>query len=41
MTAMLRNKAFIISMLIVAAIAIQFWTGSRYPQLDQKAMMAG
>ena len=38
---MLRNKAFILSLLIVAGIAIQFWTGSRYPQLDQKAMMAG
>lgn len=39
--AILRNKAFILTFLIVAVIAIEFWTGSRYPALDQKAMMAG
>lgn len=39
--AILRNKAFLLALLIVAGLAIEFWTGSRYPQLDQKAMMAG
>ena len=39
--AILRNKAFLLSLLIVAGLAYDFWTGSRYPQLDQKAMMAG
>jgi len=38
---MFRNKAFLLSLLIVAGLAIQFWTESRYPALDQKAMMAG
>lgn len=39
--AILRNKAFLLTFLIVAGIAFEFWTGSRYPALDQKAMMAG
>ena len=37
----LRNKAFLLSLLIVAGLAVEFWAGSRYPALDQKAMMAG
>ena len=37
----LRNKAFILSFLILAYLAFDFWTTSRYPALDQKAMMAG
>ncbi|MDP6150542.1 MAG: FG-GAP-like repeat-containing protein, partial [Gammaproteobacteria bacterium] len=41
MTSLLRNKAFLLSLLIVVGLAFQFWTGSRYPALDQKAMMAG
>ena len=39
--AILRNRAFLLALLIVAGLAFEFWTGSRYPQLDQKAMMAG
>jgi uncharacterized membrane protein YraQ (UPF0718 family) len=39
--AILRNKAFLLALLIVAGLAFEFWAGSRYPQLDQKAMMAG
>lgn len=31
----------IISVLIVAVLAYLFWTGSRYPALDEKAMMSG
>lgn len=38
---LLKNKAFILASLVVIGIAIQFWAGSRIPQLDQKAMMAG
>ncbi len=41
MKALLRNKCFILACLLVAGIAVQFWTGSRLPALDQKAMMAG
>ncbi|MDP6437087.1 MAG: FG-GAP-like repeat-containing protein [Gammaproteobacteria bacterium] len=41
MTSLLRNKAFLLSLLIVVGLAFEFWTGSRYPALDQKAMMAG
>lgn len=39
--AIFRNRAFLLALLIVAGLAFEFWTGSRYPQLDQKAMMAG
>jgi len=39
--AIFRNKAFLLALLIVVGLAFEFWTGSRYPQLDQKAMMAG
>ncbi len=31
----------ILSVLIVAVLAYLFWTGSRYPALDEKAMMSG
>lgn len=39
--AIFRNKAFLLALLIVAGLAFEFWTESRYPALDQKAMMAG
>jgi len=39
--AIFRNKAFWLALLIVAGLGLEFWTGSRYPALDQKAMMAG
>ena len=39
--AIFRNKAFLLALLIVVGLAVEFWAGSRYPQLDQKAMMAG
>jgi len=38
---LLKNKALILTLLLVVGIAFEFWTGSRYPALDQKAMMAG
>ena len=39
--AIFRNKAFLLALLVVVGLATEFWTGSRYPALDQKAMMAG
>jgi uncharacterized membrane protein YraQ (UPF0718 family) len=39
--AIFKNKAFLLALLIVVGLAFEFWTASRYPALDQKAMMAG
>ncbi|MEC9375590.1 MAG: FG-GAP-like repeat-containing protein [Pseudomonadota bacterium] len=41
MKELIRNKAFIIAFLAILGIALQFWAGSRFPALDQKALMAG
>ncbi len=38
---LLKNKAFLLALLVLIVIAFQFWLGSRIPQLDQKALMAG
>ncbi len=38
---MLSNKKLLLSLMLVAGIAVLFWMGSRYPALDEKAMMAG
>ncbi len=35
------RKRFFLAALIVVVLAYLFWTGSRYPALDEKAMMAG
>lgn len=35
------EKRFILSLVLVAVIAVFFWTGSRYPALGEKAMMSG
>jgi len=35
------EKRFLLSLLLIAIIAYLFWTGSRYPALDEKAMMSG
>lgn len=35
------RKRFFLAALIVALLAYLFWTGSRYPALDEKAMMSG
>ncbi len=35
------EKRFILALLLVALIAVQFWTQSRYPSLNEKAMMSG
>ena len=35
------QKRFFLAALIVAVLAYLFWTGSRYPALDEKAMMSG
>ncbi|MDE4175209.1 FG-GAP-like repeat-containing protein [Phaeobacter sp. PT47_59] len=36
-----RNTRLILSLLIVGVLAYLFWTGSRYPALNEKAMMSG
>ncbi|MDU8912165.1 FG-GAP-like repeat-containing protein [Aestuariicoccus sp. MJ-SS9] len=35
------QKRFFLAMLIVGVLAYLFWTGSRYPALNEKAMMSG
>ena len=35
------EKRLIFALLMVAVLAVLFWTQSRYPQLDEKAMMSG
>jgi len=35
------NKRLLLSILLVMGIALSFWLGSRYPQLNEKAMMGG
>jgi uncharacterized membrane protein YraQ (UPF0718 family) len=35
------EKRFFLAVLIVVVLATLFWTGSRYPALDEKAMMSG
>ncbi|MFZ7091513.1 FG-GAP-like repeat-containing protein [Primorskyibacter sp. 2E233] len=35
------QKRFFLALLIVAVLAYLFWTGSRYPALNEKAMMSG
>ena len=35
------EKRFFLALLLVAIIAAQFWTSSRYPALNEKAMMSG
>mgnify|MGYP001164712286 CR=1 FL=1 len=35
------EKRFVFSLILVALLAIQFWTQSRYPSLNEKAMMSG
>lgn len=35
------EKRFAFALLLIALLAYLFWTGSRYPSLDEKAMMSG
>lgn len=35
------QKRFLLAALLIAALAYLFWTGSRYPALDEKALMSG
>ncbi len=35
------GKRFVLALLLVSAMAAYFWTQSRYPALDEKAMMSG
>lgn len=41
MLKVLQDKRMVMLLLILATLAFNFWTGSRYPSLDAKAMMAG
>ncbi|MEL7115716.1 MAG: FG-GAP-like repeat-containing protein [Pseudomonadota bacterium] len=41
LTANLTQPRIIFAVLMVALLAVLFWTQSRYPQLDEKAMMSG
>ena len=36
-----QQKRFFLTALLIAVLAYLFWTGSRYPALDEKAMMSG
>ena len=36
-----RKLRFVFSLILLAIIAFYFWTSSRYPALDDKALMAG
>lgn len=36
-----KRKRFFVVSLMIATLAVLFWTGSRYPALDEKAMMSG
>jgi uncharacterized membrane protein YraQ (UPF0718 family) len=35
------NKRLVFAALLILVLAAMFWTGSRYPSLDEKAMMGG
>ena len=35
------GKRFLLAVVLLATLAIQFWTQSRYPSLDDKALMSG
>src|SRR5262245_56176050 len=37
--AIVRDKRFILTALLAAAVAAYFWTGSRYPALNEKMLM--
>lgn len=38
---MYKNKPFIITLLLLIGLALTFWLGSRYPTLNEKALMGG
>jgi len=37
----MKNKRIVILGVLIAAMAVQFWAGSRYPSLNEKATMGG
>jgi uncharacterized membrane protein YraQ (UPF0718 family) len=37
----IKNKALLLTILLVTILAINFWVNSRYPALDEKALMGG
>ncbi len=37
----MKNKRIVLLVLVIAAMAFQFWSGSRYPSLNEKATMGG
>jgi uncharacterized membrane protein YraQ (UPF0718 family) len=38
-TSLLKNKRFLLTLLVLLGVAAYFWSQSRYPQLDHKALM--
>lgn len=38
---LLKDRRIMITLLVCAALALSFWAGSRYPALDEKALMGG
>lgn len=36
-----KNKPFVITLLLLIGLALTFWLGSRYPTLNEKALMGG
>ncbi len=38
---LLKNKKFVLSLILLLAIGTSFWFGSRYPALNEKALMGG
>ena len=39
--ALTSHKPLVLSLLILGTLAYLFWTGSRYPALNEKLMMSG
>jgi hypothetical protein len=35
------NKRVVLVVLVIIAVAVNFWSGSRYPSLEEKAIMGG
>ena len=35
------NKRVLLVCVVIIVTAVNFWTGSRYPSLDEKAIMGG
>ena len=38
---LIQNKRVLFVLAVIVATAVTFWSGSRYPSLDEKAIMGG